>query len=94
VPDVTLTSESPARLMVALEARGIQRLWLVGGGNLAASCRAQGLITAYIITVIPVILGAGIPLFAAPGPTEPLTLVTSVPYPNGLVQLHYEQKRR
>ncbi len=45
----------------------------------------------YIITVIPMILGTGIPLFGAMGPAEPLQLVASQVYRNGLVQLHYRR---
>jgi len=39
--------------------------------------------------VIPVLLGAGVPLFGLPAPAERLRLVASKVYPLGLVQLHY-----
>ena len=90
-PDVEVTTSSPRTVLAELHARGYRRAWLVGGGQLAGAFRAQGLITEYIVTVIPIILGTGIPLFGAVGPTEPLQLVASQVYPNGLVQLHYRR---
>ncbi|NJP10621.1 MAG: dihydrofolate reductase [Leptolyngbyaceae cyanobacterium RU_5_1] len=88
-PEVTLTTQSPHEVMSELAARNLQRAWLLGGAELVASFRAQGLITEYVVSIIPVILGAGIPLFISPGPTEDLKLVESTPYPSGLVQLRY-----
>ena len=89
LPHVFVTDQSPWEVVVELGRRGCQRAWLVGGGQLAGSFRAQGLITAYIISVIPVLLGAGVPLFGLPAPAERLRLVASKVYPLGLVQLHY-----
>ena len=102
-PEVTVTAQAPREVAAELDARGIRRAWLVGGGRLAAAFRAEGLISEIIVSIIPVILGAGIPLFAAPaadlagspGPSqvsttgEPLRLVEHKVYPNGVVQLRY-----
>lgn len=84
-----LTSGTPSEVVAQLSSRGIRRVWLVGGAHLAASFRESGLITEYVLSVIPVFLGAGIPLFAASGPKENLKLVESKSYPTGLVQLRY-----
>lgn len=51
--------------------------WLVGGGTLASAFRAEGLVSEYIVAVVPVILGAGIPLFAGAAPPAYLSLVES-----------------
>lgn len=93
-PEVVVTDHSPREVVAALATRGVRRAWLVGGGQLAGAFRAQGLITEYIIAVIPIVLGTGIPLFGAAGPTEPLHLVASHVYPNGLVQLHYRRAHK
>lgn len=90
--EVTLTAQSPIEVVSAMAARGLRRAWLVGGAALAASFRADGLITEYVVSVIPVILGSGVPLFAPAGPTEHLKLVESRSYPNGLVQLRYVRR--
>jgi dihydrofolate reductase len=82
---------TPANIVAEMKARGLRRAWLVGGGKLAAAFRAEGLITEHIVSVIPVILGAGIPLFDGAGAQENLRLVHSHPYANGIVQLHYRR---
>lgn len=90
-PGVTVTAADPRDVLRELEDRRLRRTWLVGGGALAASFRERGLIATYIVTVVPVLLGEGIPLFATPGPQEPLTLLEATPYPSGLVQLTYRR---
>jgi riboflavin biosynthesis pyrimidine reductase len=52
----------------------VRRVWLVVGAALAAAFRAEGLISEYILSVMPVLLGAGIPLFAGPGPAASVGL--------------------
>jgi hypothetical protein len=42
------------------------------------------------LSVIPVILGAGMPLFNVIGKEIPCRLISSHGYPSGLAQLHYE----
>jgi dihydrofolate reductase len=89
LPHVFVTGQSPWEVVAELDRRGCQRAWLVGGGQLAGSFRVQSLITEYIITVIPVLLGSGVSLFGSPAPAARLRLVASKGYPMGLVQLQY-----
>ena len=88
-PNVKATAGSPAEVVAEIAAHGLRRAWLVGGGALAASFRAQGLITEHIVSIVPVILGSGVPLFASGGAKESLKLVEWKSYPNGLMQLRY-----
>ncbi len=44
-------------------------------------------------TIIPLILGGGIPLFTSPGSEEQLELIDSTKYPSGLAQVHYRSRR-
>jgi len=88
-PDTVVTDASPSHVASELGARGVRRAWLVGGGKLAASFRTADLITEYIVSTIPVILGSGIPIFGTPGPQQRLRLVETTSYPNGLVQSRY-----
>lgn len=87
---VTLTAEEPGTLIEALEARKAKRLWLMGGGKLAASFRVAGLITGYTIAIVPVVLGGGIPLFADSQGRDSLELQESLPHPSGIVTLRYK----
>ncbi|MCZ6657372.1 MAG: dihydrofolate reductase family protein [Gammaproteobacteria bacterium] len=91
-PSVTLTADEPSRLVRSLAERGLKSVWLMGGGKVAASFRHTGLISRYIIAVMPIILGTGIPLLAAVPGQDVLTLIEAKPYPSGIVQLHYESK--
>lgn len=69
-----------------------KKAWLVGGGALVKSFHQAGLIDEYIISIIPVVLGAGIALFQAPLTEQPLTLMSTQTFPSGLVQLHYRKQ--
>lgn len=88
-PDVTITDSSPAAVLKQLDVRGVRRAWLVGGGALAGAFESAGLITEYIVSVIPVLLGAGIPLFGGPVPLRNLHLEGTTRYSDGIVQLRY-----
>jgi len=45
-------------------AKGMQHIWLVGGGKLASAFHARDLLTHLSITEIAIELGSGIPLFS------------------------------
>ena len=69
--------------------------WLVGGGGLFAAFAAAGLIDLWIVTVIPVMLGAGVPLLPKVGGEgyQRLELVETRTLPGGCVQLQYRPRR-
>ena len=86
---VTVTDAEPTEVLAEVANRGLRRLWLVGGSQLAASFLATGRIDECIISVIPILLGNGIPLFADEHGHERLRLVGFRQYPAGVVNLHY-----
>lgn len=90
-PSITLTSQRPREIVELLAARGLRRAWLMGGGKLAASFHSDRLISHYIISVFPVLLSSGVPLFA-PHLSQPdtLRLVAAKPFKSGIVQLTYD----
>jgi dihydrofolate reductase len=106
-PEVRVTAESPREVATELDALGSHKTWLVGGGRLAGAFEAAGLITEYIVAIIPVLLGAGIPLFSVPHAELPglpqgsktfpdgqaLRLAAHSVYPNGVVQLRYSRPK-
>ena len=64
-------------------------IWLVGGGQVITQFANRQLIDRYIISIIPIILGGGIPLFHDIAAPATLTLASSTSYPSGIVQLDY-----
>jgi dihydrofolate reductase len=91
-PSITLTAQNPAEIVELLRGRGIRRAWLMGGGELATSFRSAGLISRFIISIFPVILGSGIPLFSPTSSGEDsLRLIEVKPFASGIVQLSYER---
>jgi dihydrofolate reductase len=72
--------------MAAAAGDGV--LWVVGGGNVASQFADTGLIGELIVTVVPVLLGHGKPVFERP-PSGSLALLRTRPFANGMVELHY-----
>jgi dihydrofolate reductase len=68
-------------------------IWLFGGGSLFASLLTAGLVDDIELAVMPVLLGAGVPLVAAGAPRSPLTLTRSTASPSGIVNLRYSVQR-
>lgn len=87
--DLRFTTDDVAAVHEAA-ARGAagKHVWLVGGGNLVAQFVRRGLLDELLLTVVPVVLGAGTPLLpaAVPGLLE-LAEVTRLP--RGLLELRY-----
>jgi dihydrofolate reductase len=90
-PSITLTAETPVEVVRKLAAQGCRRAWLMDGSKLAASFHAEQLISRYIISVFPVLLGSGTMAFAPHRSTvDALRFVIAKPYKSGIVQLTYE----
>ena len=87
--NVSCSSESPRELCERMASKGAKRLY-VDGGITIQRFLAEGLINDITITVIPILLGCGIPLFANAGKDISLKHVTTKTYDFGFVQLTYE----
>jgi dihydrofolate reductase len=86
-----MSEGGPAEVLAEIDAAGLGRVWLVGGGTLAGSFRMHQLIDECLITVIPIVLGSGVPLFTDDGPVSRLSLVSTRTFAGGAVGLHYER---
>ena len=86
----TFYSGSLETLLDRLGAEGVRRVY-VDGGVLIRGFLAAGLIDDVTLSVIPILLGKGIPLFG--GVDRRMTLVSSQSFPSGLVQLRYNVDR-
>ena len=67
---------------------------MMGGGGIIASFLDEGAIDEFIISVVPVFIGDGIPLIAPRHRDVPLDLHAVQRFPDGVVQLHYKVERR
>ena len=78
----------PTALVEQLALTGAQRLY-VDGGAVIRDFLAHHLIDDLTLSIIPTLLGQGIPLFGAEVPEQRLVLESSQAYASGLVQLRY-----
>ncbi len=88
-PHVRFVSGDARSLVEELQGRSSGDIWLVGGAALVSAFRELHLIDEYILSVHPVLLGDGIPLFERPLPGESLRLREEHAFESGLVQLRY-----
>jgi dihydrofolate reductase len=83
-------SDDAKKVLTALKKERGKDIWLMGGGDLFRSLLALGLVDVVQVGMIPVLLGAGIPLLPAPADTARLKLTTSRVYQRtGTVMLEY-----
>jgi dihydrofolate reductase len=76
----------------ATAAAGDKHLWVMGGGPVASQFAAAGLLDELHVTIVPVILGAGKPLFSEPI-SQGMTLLGSRRFDNGMYELRYALAR-
>lgn len=79
----------PAEIAERLAARGVRHVYVDGGATVRAFLGA-GLIDRLILTRIPILIGAGIPLFGPLDTDIRLRHAETRAYPGGLVQSAYD----
>jgi dihydrofolate reductase len=88
-PDVTISSD-PQAVIADLHAKPGKDIWLFGGGVLFGSVLQAGLVDAVEVAVVPVLLGAGIPLQPPAAKQVKLKLLGQRIYSKtGIVSLEY-----
>jgi dihydrofolate reductase len=90
---VTFTNEDTASFVERLKSKDGKNIWLVGGGVLLQSFLQERLLDEIIVTVAPIILGRGIPLFRDLDFQTSLSLREITRY-NQFVELHYDVVKR
>jgi riboflavin biosynthesis pyrimidine reductase len=86
---VRLDAGAPQERVARLSAEGKTHLYIDGGRTIQRFLQA-GLIDEITLTQIPLLLGAGIPLFGALDVEVPLRLVDVTRSDNGFVQVRYK----
>jgi dihydrofolate reductase len=72
-----------------VRAAGGKNVWIVGGGDVAAQVADAGLLDEIVLTTMPVVLGAGVPLLPLSAATGALTASGTHLYPSGAVGTTY-----
>lgn len=87
--EAELYSGPLSQLISTLHSKEIKHVW-IDGGITVSKFLEKGLVDHLTISIIPVILGSGIPLFHNMNIEQVCRLISSQSYPSGLVQLRYE----
>lgn len=91
--DVELVQEDVGDFVRALKRRPGKEICVMGGGELARSLFAAGLIDEVGVNIHPVLLGSGVPLFVDPGRETPLELAECRQLEGGCVLATYRVQR-
>lgn len=89
-PGVTIFSDVKREWIQKLRAKEGKDIWLFGGGQLFRALLELHEVDTVKVGVIPVLLGAGIPLLPPPGLQTKLKLTGQKIYRSGIVSLSYE----
>jgi dihydrofolate reductase len=85
--------EEPKRVVEELRKNKGKDIWLAGGGELAREFLKEDLVDGLYLGIVPVLVGAGIPLFAPGFPQREFTLMENKTYSGGVIALKYERVR-
>jgi dihydrofolate reductase len=85
--------EEPKRFVEELRKKKGKNIWLAGGGELAREFLKEDLVDQLHLGIVPVLIGEGIPLFAAGFPQREFTLTENKTYSGGVIALKYERVR-
>jgi dihydrofolate reductase len=89
---IEYTALPPKELLERIRRECSGDVWLMGGGKTVKSFMQEGLIDEYRITLIPTLLGGGLPLFPAGFPKALLTLSRAKKVGNA-VELFYSARK-
>lgn len=86
---VTIDDAAPEALLERLVGEGVEHLYVDGGQVIQSFLRA-GLVDTMTLTTLPIVIGAGRPLFGELGVELRLRHTATRSWENGLVQSTYE----
>lgn len=86
---VTFYNGDIEQLIKKIKSEEGKDIYCDGGGEIVKLLMEKNLIDEYIISVIPIVLGDGIPLFKGGLSTIKLKALPAKFYDTGVVQLHY-----
>jgi dihydrofolate reductase len=91
---VKFYTDNLKELVVKLKAMQGKNIFVDGGAEIVNELLEDDLIDVFYISIIPVLLGDGIPLFKSGRPEMKLKLIGSKEFEKGLVQLYYARQNK
>lgn len=88
-PGVEFINQPVSEFAAKLRSEKGKNIWMMGGAGIIGSFLDAGEIDEFVMNVIPVFIGEGIPLIAPRHRTVPLKRISSKPFEDGVVMLHY-----
>jgi len=85
--------EEPKRVVEELRQKRGKDMWLIGGGEVTREFLKEDLVDELYWGIVPVLVGEGIPMFAAGFPQREFTLTESETFSGGLIALKYKRVR-
>ncbi len=86
---VEFVNQAPEEFLARWRSEPGKNAWMMGGANLIGAFLDAGAIDEFIIHVIPIMIGEGIPLIPPARRTLELQLLSAKRFPDGVVRLHY-----
>ena len=90
---VELYSGDLARLVNERLRPRFRNIWFAGGGAVSSECLRLGLADEVCYSILPILIGDGIPFFEKGDRDIPLHLAEVKAYKSGMVELRYEVRR-
>jgi len=87
-PGVRIVNDDPREVVAELKQKPGRDIWLYGGGELFRTLLDAGLVDTVEPAVMPVLIGAGIPLMPR-GASTKLVLADQKTLPSGIIALAY-----
>jgi dihydrofolate reductase len=91
-PQTQVLTELNAKQIAMFREKSQKNIWVIGGGEVITRFLNLGAIDEMILSVIPIILGKGIPLFPAEPKETSFSLVGAEAFETGVVNLSYVRK--
>jgi dihydrofolate reductase len=83
-----------AQLVTGRLRPAFRRIWFVGGGMVSGECLRRGLADEVSYSILPILIGDGIPFFERLDRDVALHLLEVKAYKSGMVELRYEVRER
>lgn len=87
--NTTIVSKNHTEFLRVLRGKAGKDIWIFGGGDLFGSLLREKLVSHVEVSVMPVLLGGGVPLVSALPAFAKLQIESHKIYPTGIVSLSY-----